>query len=63
MNTIKEILSQQGRSQKWLSQKLGKSYVIVSRYCNNKSQPPLEVLNEIAFILDVDVRELIKSTK
>jgi transcriptional regulator with XRE-family HTH domain len=63
MNRIKLILKQQGRTQKWLSDKLGKSYVIVTNYCNNKVQPPLDVLNRIAEILDVDVRELLKSTK
>ena len=63
MNKIKEVLKKQGRSQKWLSKKLGKSYVIVSRYCNNKSQPPLEVLSQVAEILDVDVRDLLMPTK
>ena len=63
MNRIKQILKQQGRSQKWLSEKLGKKYVIVQTYCNNKVKPPLDVLNKIADILDVDVRELLKPTK
>ena len=63
MNRIKEVLDEKGIKQTWLSEKLGKSYVIVTNYCNNKVQPPLDVLNKIADILDVDVRELLKPTK
>ena len=36
---------------------------MVFGYVQNKQQPLLEVLNEIAIILDVDVRELIVSSK
>lgn len=63
MNRIKIILKDQGRSQRWLAHKLNKSFVNVSNYCNNKVQPPLDVLNEIAKLLDVDIRELLNSTK
>ncbi len=63
MNRIKEILKEQGRSQTWLTEQLGKSYVMVTNYCNNKAQPNLEVLNQIANILDVDVRMLIEPSK
>lgn len=63
MNRIKAILKEQGRSQRWLASKLKKSYVNVSYYCNNKVQPPLDVLNDIANILDVDIRELLNPTK
>ncbi|MDP3462323.1 MAG: helix-turn-helix transcriptional regulator [Bacteroidales bacterium] len=63
MNRIKEVLKEQGRTQRWLAQKLSKSFVNISNYCNNKIQPPLDVLSEIAKILDVDIRELLKSTK
>ena len=63
MNRIKEVLEDQGRSQKWLAGKLGKSYNMVNSYAQNRQQPRLEVLSEIAQILDVDVCELIVSTK
>ena len=36
---------------------------MVNGYVQNKQQPRLEVLNEIARVLDVDVRELIVSNK
>jgi len=36
---------------------------MVNGYVQNRQQPRLEVLNEIAEILDVDVRDLIVSNK
>lgn len=60
MNRIKEILKDKGIKQIWLADKLGKSYNMVNGYVQNRQQPRLEVLNEIADILNVDVRELIK---
>ena len=63
MNRIKEVLEEQGRSQKWLAAQIGKSYNMVNAYVQNRQQPRLEVLNEIANILDVDVRQLIISNK
>lgn len=63
MNRIKEVLEEKGRTQTWLAEQLGKSYNMVNSYVQNRQQPRLEVLTEIARILDVDVRELIVSTK
>lgn len=59
MNRIKKVIEEQGRSQKWLAEKLGKSYNIVNAYVQNRQQPRLEVLYEIADILNVDVRTLL----
>ena len=63
INRIKEVLKEQGRTQTWLAEKIGKSYVVVTNYCNNKTQPSLEVLRRMAEVLDVDVRELLWGTK
>jgi putative transcriptional regulator len=63
MNRIKEVLEEKGIKQKWLAERLGKSYNMVNGYLQNRQQPRLEVLNEIAEILDVDVKELIISNK
>ncbi len=63
MNRIKEILKEQGRSQTWLAEQIGKSYNVVTNYCNNHSQPSIPILNSISEVLDVDVRELLVSTK
>ena len=63
MNRIKSVLKEKGIKQTTLSEKLGKSYNMVNRYVQNRQQPRLEVLNEIAHIIDVDVRELLVSNK
>jgi hypothetical protein len=36
---------------------------MVNGYVQNRHQPRLEVLNEIAEIIDVDIKDLIVSTK
>lgn len=63
MNRIKEVLVEKGIKQVWLSERLGKSYNMVNSYVQNRQQPRLEVLSNIAQILDIDVRELIQPTK
>jgi len=61
MNRIKEVLEEKGIKQTWLAEKLGKSYNMVNGYAQNRQQPRLEVLYEIAEILDVDISELLVS--
>lgn len=62
MNRIKEILDEKGIKQIWLAEKIGKSYNMVNGYVQNRRQPSLELLNEIAKVLDIDVKELIQSS-
>lgn len=59
MNRIKEVLEEKGIKQTWLADKLGKSYNMVNGYVQNRQQPRLEVLYEIAKILEVGVKDLI----
>lgn len=59
MNRIKQVLEEKGIKQKWLAEKLGKSYNMVNGYVQNRQQPRLEVLYEIAKILDVKVKDLL----
>ena len=61
MNRINEILEEKGIKQTWLAEKLGKSYPIINGYAQNKNQPKLEVLYEIARLLSVDVKDLLVS--
>ena len=63
MNRIKEVLKEKGIKQIWLANKLGKSYNMVNGYVQNRQQPRLEVLNHIAEILNVDIKELLVSSK
>ena len=61
MNRIKKVLEEKGIKQTWLAEKLGKSYPIINGYAQNKNQPKLEVLYEIARLLSVDVKDLLIS--
>lgn len=63
MNRIKVVLEQKGIKQTWLAEKLGKSYNMVNAYAQNRQQPRLETLMEIAKILDIDIKELLVSNK
>lgn len=63
INRLKVVLAEQQRTGKWLAEALGKNEATVSRWCTNESQPSLETLVEIAKVLNVDVRELLISTK
>ena len=63
MNCIKEVLEDQGRTQRWLADKLGKSYNMVNAYVQNRQQPRIEILYEIAELLSVDIKDLLVSNK
>lgn len=65
MNRIKEVLDEKGIKQTWLAEQLGKSYNMVNAYVQNRQQPRIEVLFEIAEILGVNVKDLLidKPTK
>lgn len=63
INRIKVVLAEKNKKNKWLAQELGKSQSTISNWCTNESQPSLETLIDIANVIDVDVRELINSTK
>ena len=59
MNRIKEVLKEKGIKQIWLADKLGKSYNMVNGYVQNRKQPSIECLYEIAQILNISVKELL----
>ena len=63
LNRIKAVLADEQKTSKWLAERLGKSETTVSRWVSNKIQPSLEQLFEIANVLDIDVKELIKPSK
>lgn len=63
LNRLKVVLVEKKRTSKWLAIELGKNPSTVSKWCTNVSQPDLLTLNKIAELLDVDVKDLIKSNK
>lgn len=63
INRLKIVLVEKERTNKWLAEHMGKSEVTISRWVTNEIQPSMETFIEIAKLLDVDVKELINSSK
>lgn len=63
INRIKVVLVEKKRTNKWLSEQLGKDPATISKWCTNTSQPDLITLTKVAALLDVDIRLLINKTK
>lgn len=63
INRLKVVLVEQGKTSKWLAEKLEKNETTVSRWCTNEVQPSLDTLIQISELLHIDVRELILSNK
>ena len=59
VNRLKVVLVEQRKSGKWLAEQLGKDPSTVSKWCSNTTQPPLDMLVNIANLLKVDIKELI----
>ena len=62
-NRIKIVLAEKEKTGTWLSEQMGRNLGTVSRWMTNKVQPSVEQLFEIANHLDVDVKELLVSSK
>lgn len=58
---LKEHLKNQGRSNKWLAQKLGKSENIVSLYTNCKVNIPVAEIYKICKILQIEIDDILYS--
>jgi putative transcriptional regulator len=63
INRIKIVLAEQGRTNKWLAEKMSVGTTTVSRWCTNDMQPSLETLVEISDVLKINVRELLVSNR
>ena len=63
INRLKAVLAEQGKTNKWLAEKLDKNETTISRWCTNEVQPSMDTFGDIAKLLIVDVKELINSTK
>lgn len=63
INRIKVVLVEQNRTGKWLAEQLLKNEATISRWCSNTAQPSLEMLVQIAKVLNVDTKDLINTRK
>ena len=59
INRLKLVLVENKKTGKWLAEQIGKDPSTVSKWCSNTTQPPLDMLVNIAKLLEVDIKELI----
>ena len=62
LNRIKLVLEEQEKTGRWLAEVLGKSTCTVSKWCSNSAQPDLKTLDQIARVLNVNVKDLLNDT-
>ena len=60
LNRIKTALIDNGKTNKWLAEQLGKDPATASKWCTNACQPSLEMLITISKLLRVDLNDLVR---
>lgn len=60
LNKIKVVLAEQGRTNKWLAEQIGRDPATVSKWCTNTTQPPLDAFVAISKCLNVKMEDLIR---
>ena len=60
INRIKVMLAEKGRTNKWPAVQVGKDPATISKWCTNAAQPSLEMLLQVAKVLEVEVKDLIR---
>ena len=61
LNRLRIVMAQKEKTGLWLGKKIGKSNCTVSKYMNQRVQPDLRTLYDIANALHVDGRDLLVS--
>ena len=60
LNRIKTALVDNGKTNKWLAEQLGKDPATVSKWCTNACQPSLEMMITISKLLKVDLNDIVR---
>ena len=63
LNRLKVVLAEKDKTGRWLSEQIGKRNRTVSKYINQKVQPDLKTLDQIARVLGVNVKDLLNDTE
>lgn len=63
INRISEVLEEKGVKNNDLVEHLKVKKETVSRWVNNKQQPTLNTLNDIARFLEIDIRDLLNKSE
>lgn len=62
INRIKIMLAEKEKTNKWLAEQVGKDPATISKWCTNTAQPSLEMLLQIAKVLNVEVKDLLRES-
>lgn len=62
INRIKVMLAEKEKTNKWLAEQVGKDPATISKWCTNMAQPSLEMLFQIAKVLNVEVKDLLRES-
>ena len=62
INRIKVMLAEKENTNKWLAEQVGKDPATISKWCTNTAQPSLEMLFQIAKVLNVEVKDLLRES-
>ena len=60
LHRINTALVDNGKTNKWLAEQLGKEPATVSKWCTNACQPSLEMMITISKLLKVDLNDLVR---
>ena len=63
INRIRVALAERNKTNRWLAEQMGKSEITISRLVQNKTQPSLEQLLQVAQILSVRPKVLINEVQ
>ena len=56
------MLAEKEKTNKWLAEQVGKDPATISKWCTNTAQPSFEMLLQIAKVLNVEVKDLIRES-
>ena len=56
------MLAEKEKTNKWLAEQVGKDPATISKWCTNTAQPSLEMLFQIAKVLNVEVKDLVRES-
>ena len=62
INRIKVMLAEKEMTNKWLAEQVGKDPATISKWCTNTAQPSLEMQLQIAKVLNVEVKDLLRES-
>ena len=62
INRIKVMLAEKEKTNRWLAEQVGKDPATISKWCTNTAQPSLEMLLQIAKVLNVEVKDLLRES-